>query len=103
MLERFNIKMLGGAFVIVVLLCAGIYFYAERSNKRFAAELGEPPQVTTSSEPVLKTESSKVSSVEQTTPVKPLELVNKDVSKDTVASESEHGDTSETDKRGCSG
>ena len=95
MLERFNMKMLGGAFVIVVLLCAGIYFYAERSNKRFAAELGEPPQVTTSSEPVLKTESSKVSSVEQTTPVKPLELVNKDVSKDTVASESEHGDTSE--------
>ena len=47
MLERFNMKMLGGAFVIVVLLCAGIYFYAERSNKRFAAELGEPPQVTT--------------------------------------------------------
>ena len=95
MLEKVNMRLLGGAFVIVVLLCAGIYFYAEWSNKRFAAELGEPPQVTTSSEPVLKTESSKVSSVEQTTPVKLLELVNEDVSKDTVVSESEPGDTSE--------
>ena len=95
MLERFNLKMLSVAFVVVVLLCGGIYFYTEWSNQRFAVELGEPPQVTTSSEPVLKTESSKVSSVEQTTPVKLLELVNEDVSKDTVVSESEPGDTSE--------
>ena len=39
MLEKVNMSLLGGAFVVVVLLCAGIYFYAEWSNKRFALEL----------------------------------------------------------------
>ena len=29
MLEKFNMKLLSTAFVIIVLLCAGIYFYAE--------------------------------------------------------------------------
>ena len=27
MLEKFNMRLLGGAFVIIVLLCAGLYFY----------------------------------------------------------------------------
>ena len=91
MLERFNIRMLGIAFVIVVLLCAGIYFYAEWSNKRFMSELGEPPQSTVSSEPTAETETDEMS----TTLVKPTEFVSEDLNTDVIVSELESVDVPE--------
>ena len=91
MLERFNIKMLGIAFVVVVLLCAGIYFYAEWSNKRFMSELGEPPQPTVSSEPTAETETDEMS----TTLVKPTEFVSEDPNTDVIVSELESVDVPE--------
>ena len=87
MLAKFNIGLLGIVFVVVVLLCAGIYFYAEWSNKRFASELGELPQFTASSKPAEETGINKVSSIEQTPSVEQSEFVNKHIDKDTAVSE----------------
>lgn len=91
MLERFSMRMLGVAFVIVVLLCAGIYFYAEWSNKRFMSELGVPPQPTVSSESTVETKTDEMS----TTLVKPTEFVDEDPNKDAVGSELEPVDVPE--------
>ncbi len=91
MLERFNMRMLGIAFVIVVLFCAGIYFYAEWSNKRFISELGEPPQPTVASESTVETETSEV----LTTLVEPTEFVGEDPNEDAIVSESESVDVPE--------
>jgi hypothetical protein len=96
MLERFNIKILGGAFVVVILLCVGIYFYAEWSNKRFASELGAPPQFTAASEPTSKTKSDKVPPVEETSSIEVREFVSEDTHKDAVVSEPEPVETSES-------
>ena len=87
MLEKMNMRLLGGVFVVVVLLCAGIYFYAEWSNKRFALELGEPPQFTASSKPAEETGINGVSSIKQTPSVEQSEFVNKHIDKDTAISE----------------
>lgn len=91
MLERFSMRMLGVAFVIVVLLCAGIYFYAEWSNKRFMSELGVPPQPTVASEPTVETETDQIS----TTLVEPTEFVSEDPNEDAVGSELEPVDVPE--------
>ena len=91
MLERFNMRMLGVAFVIVVLLCAGIYFYAEWSNKRFMSELGMPPQPTVASELTAETESDEM----WTTLVEPTEFVSEDANTGVVESEPEPVDVSE--------
>ncbi len=91
MLERFNMRMLGVAFVVVVLLCAGIYFYAEWSNKRFISELGVPPQPTVASEPTVEAETDQIS----TTLVEPPEFVDEDPNTDAVGSELEPVDVSE--------
>lgn len=96
MLERLNIKILGGAFVVVVLFCVGIYFYAEWSNKRFASELGAPPQFTAASEPMSKTESDKVLPVEETSSIEVPEFVSVDTKKDAVRSKPEPVETSES-------
>ena len=91
MLERFNMRMLGVAFVVVVLLCAGIYFYAEWSNKRFMSELGEPLQPTVASESTAETETDEMS----TTLVEPAELVSADLNEDAIGSEPESVDVPE--------
>ena len=91
MLERFTMRMLGVAFVIVVLLCAGIYFYAEWSNKRFMSELGAPPQPPVASELTVETESEEVS----TTLVEPTKFVSEDPNQDAVVSEPESVDVPE--------
>ena len=91
MLERFSMRMLGVAFVIVVLLCAGIYFYAEWSNKRFMSELGVPPQPTVASEPTVETETDQIS----TTLVEPTEFVSEDPNENAVVSEPEFVDVPE--------
>lgn len=94
MLEKINMRLLGGAFVVVVLLCAGIYFYAEWSNKRFASELGEPVQGATASKTVPKSEDSEILREEETS-VKIVGSANKDVSEKAMASESESTSDSE--------
>ncbi|MDD9974305.1 MAG: hypothetical protein OYL97_24890 [Candidatus Poribacteria bacterium] len=91
MLERFTMRMLGVAFVIVVLLCAGIYFYAEWSNKRFMSELGAPPQPPVASELTVEIESEEVS----TTLVEPTKFVSEDPNQDAVVSEPESVDVPE--------
>ena len=91
MLKRFNMRMLGIAFVIVVMLCAGIHFYAEWSNKRFMSKLGEPPQPTVSSEPAIETETDEMS----TTLIEPTEFVGENPNTDTVESEPESVDLPE--------
>ena len=94
MLEKFDMKLLSIAFVIIVLLCAGIYFYAEWSNKRFASELGKPPQLTVASEPSAEIENDTVSRVEQTTSIKPLAPVSENAEKADMASEQASMETS---------
>ena len=89
MLAKINMRLLGGAFVVVVLLCAGIYFYAEWSNKRFASELGEPPQVTTTSEPIPNAEDGEILGVAQTTPVQPIGTASAGKNKKAVVPESD--------------
>lgn len=91
MLERFTMRMLGVAFVVVVLLCAGIYFYAEWSNKRFMSELGVPPQPTVVSELTVETETDQIS----TTLAEPAEFVSEDPNKAAVVSEPEFVDVPE--------
>lgn len=91
MLERFNMRMLGVAFVVVVLLCAGIYFYAEWSNKRFMSELGVPPQPTVASELTVEIETDQIA----TTLVEPPEFVDEDPNTDAVGSELEAVDVPE--------
>ena len=98
MLEKINMRLLGGAFVVVVLLCAGIYFYAEWSNKRFASELGEPAQVTATSKTIPKSEDSETLRVEGETSVKTVGSANKDVSEKAITSESESTSDSELAK-----
>ena len=95
MLEKFTMRLLSSAFVIIVLLCVGIYFYAEWSNKRFASELGKPPQRTVVSEPSAKIESDIGASVEQTRPIKPSEPVSKDAEKADMVSGQEPTEVSE--------
>ena len=85
MLEKLNMRLFGAAFVIVVLLCAGIHFYTEWSNKRFVSELREPPQSITLSEPPAETENDEIS----TTLIEPMESASENPNKDTVASEPE--------------
>lgn len=91
MLERFTMRMLGVAFVVVVLLCAGIYFYAEWSNKRFMSELGVPPQPTVASELTVETETDQISA----TLAEPAEFVSEDPNKAAVVSEPEFVDIPE--------
>ena len=95
MLEKFNMRLLSSAFVIIVLLCAGIYFYAEWSNKRFASELGKPPQLTVAPEPSAKIESDIGASVEQTRPIKPSEPVSEAAEKTDMVSKQELAEVSE--------
>lgn len=91
MFQLFNMRMLGIAFVVVVLLCAGIYFYTEWGNKRFVSELGEPPRSTMSSEPATEVESNELS-----TPLaEPTEFVNENSNTDAIVSEPEPVDVSE--------
>ena len=95
MLEKINMRLLGGAFVVVVLLCAGMYFYAEWSNKRFASELGESTQVTATSKAIPQSENSEILRVEEEAFVKPVGSANTDVSEKAIASESESTSDSE--------
>ncbi len=44
-------KHLIGLFIVLAFLCAGLYFYTEWSNRRFAEELGEIPTFAPSAEP----------------------------------------------------
>ena len=76
MLKHINLGVLGGACVVVVLICAGIYFYVQWDNKRFVSELGEPPQFTTASKPPAEIQSDELQSVEQTTLIEPTEFMS---------------------------
>lgn len=66
MFKQINFRVFGIAFVVVVLLCAGIYFYAQWDNKRFVSELGTPPEFTTKSEPTAETRSDVTQAIEPT-------------------------------------
>lgn len=64
MFKHINLSVFGIAFVVVVLLCAGIYFYVQWDNKRFVSELGTPPQFTTKS--TAETRSDEIQPIEPT-------------------------------------
>lgn len=83
-LRKFSMKKLGGAFVIVLLLCVGINYYAEWSNERFVSKFREPPQVPVSSEPAAETSNDEVLPVQQATPLEQPEFVNEDAHTDVV-------------------
>lgn len=85
MFKQINFSVLGVAFVVVVLLCAGIYFYVQWDNRRFVAELGEPPRSTTASKPTVETQS------DGTQPIEPTEFM----SENDAAPESEPAESSE--------
>lgn len=80
MFRPVKLKTLGSACVVVALLCAGIYYYVQWGNKRFMAEIGQPPRSTT--EPEL---GAEVQSSDTQTFIEPVEFV----SDNNVASESE--------------
>ena len=76
MLKPIKLGTLGGVCVVVVLLCAGIYYYVQWDNKRFMAEIGEPPRSITASEPAAETQNSETRSVEQPTFIEPVKFAN---------------------------
>ena len=76
MFRHINLSVLGGAFVIVVLLCTGIHFYIQWDNKRFMTEIGEPSRFTTTSEPAVEIQSDERQPVEQSTLIEPVEFVS---------------------------
>ena len=94
MFRPIKLRTLGGACVVVVLLCVGIYYYVQWDNKRFMAEIGEPPRSTTASEPAVETQSDDIQSVEQTTLIEPVEFV----SDNNVVLESEPMEASEPEE-----
>ena len=85
MFKHINFNVLGTAFIVVVLLCAGIYFYMQWDNRRFVSELGTPPQFTTKSKPTVETRS------DETQPIEPTEFM----SENDAALESESTEESE--------
>lgn len=89
MLEKVNMRLISGAFVVVVMLCAGIYFYAEWSNKRFMSELGEPPQTHTLSKSIREVENTEISRLAQTAPVNPIGPASENMNGNTRGSESD--------------
>lgn len=91
MFKQISFSVLGIAFVAVVLLCAGIYFYVEWSNRRFVSELPEPPQAATTVKPVTEAGDSEIGRVEP----KPVEFASEDVNENTGVSESESIEVSE--------
>ena len=91
MFRPIKLKVLAGACVGVVLLCAGIYYYVQWDNKRFMAEIGEPPRSITASEPAAETQNDETQSVEQTTFIEPVEFA----SDNSVVPESEPVEESE--------
>lgn len=76
MFRPINLSVFGGAFVVVVLLCAGIHFYIQWDNKRFAAEIGKPLQFTTASESAVKMQSDETQPVERSTLIEPVEFAS---------------------------
>ena len=50
--RSYTLKVIGGALLLALLLCAGVHFYAKWEYHRFAAELGEAPTFKASPEPV---------------------------------------------------
>ena len=70
MFKHINFNVLGTAFIVVVLLCAGIYFYMQWDNRRFVSELGTPPPLTTKSKPTAETQS------DETQPTEPTEFIS---------------------------
>ena len=76
MFRHINLSVLGGAFVVVVLLCAGIHFYIQWDNKRFVAEIGEPLQFTAASDIAAKIKDDETQSVEKTARIDPIEFVS---------------------------
>ena len=75
----YTLKVIGGALILTLLLCAGIHFYAKWEYQRFAEELGEAPTFDASPEPVSAREMlPKVMSEEPVPPApvefKPLEV-----------------------------
>ena len=49
----YTLKVIGGALILTLLLCAGIHFYAKWEYQRFAEELGEAPTFDASPETCL--------------------------------------------------
>ena len=94
MFRHINFSVLGGAFVVVVLFCAGIHFYIQWDNKRFVAEIGEPLQFTTASETAAEIKDDEAQSVERTERIEPIEFVseNEDVPESKPVEESERID-----------
>nr|AAZ41369.1 hypothetical protein [uncultured Poribacteria bacterium 64K2] len=76
MFKHINLSVLGGAFVVVVLLCVGIHFYIQWDNKRFVAEIGEPPQFTTLSEPAAEIPNDGTQADGQNARIEPVEFVS---------------------------
>ena len=98
LLRKFNLKKLGGVFVIVVLLCVGINYYAEWSNEHFASKFREPPQVSTSSEPAVETSNDsndEVPPVEQAISFEQPEFVDEDTNTNIVVFDPEPVETPE--------
>ena len=66
----FNWKFTGGAAVVIVAFCVGIFFYARWDVQRFTESLGEPPVVPSQRE--VLTEKKP----EQGTPTPALEVTS---------------------------
>lgn len=74
MFKHINLRVFGGVFVVVVLLCATLHFYLQWDNKRFVAEIGQPHQFTDAAEPVAEVETEETQSVVQPTRIEPVEF-----------------------------
>ena len=66
------LKVIGGALLLALLLCAGIHFYAKWEYHRFAEELGEAPTFDASPDPVSAREMLPKAMSEEPVPPAPM-------------------------------
>ena len=65
---RYNLNVIGGAILLTVLFCAGIFFYARWDHQRFVERLPQAPKFDVPSEPVKQREFATTEIPAQTPP-----------------------------------
>ncbi len=59
MFKQFDYKILVGIVIIGVLLVAGTHYFSQRSYEKFASDIGESPESTTSSKAASESDTTK--------------------------------------------
>ena len=74
MKAQYNSKTIGVAVSLTILICTGIYFYAQWDLTRFKASLGEVPKFNVLTNPASQNEKQTTEHAKSLTPSVPVEL-----------------------------